>query len=132
MTETLNAVLCPSCSREMGYQEDTKSFRCLACNRDGQSRVRWFVWHPSEDRVLFVEGFSMGTVAVGGGLFEGEMDGTIRTLIAVEPSDYKTYEEIAGPLTIQDGFLHFRRVRWLDDNFVETSITDDRLPLDAL
>lgn len=111
---------------------DGGAVRCLACNRDGQSAVRWFVWHPEEDRVLFVEGFAMGTVAVGGGLFSGDVDGTIRTLIASEPGHWKEYEEIAGPLRIEDGYLHFRRVRWLDDNFIETSISEDRLPAGAL
>lgn len=110
---------------------DGGDLRCLACNRDGQSRVRWFVWHPSEDRLLFVEGYSVGTVAIGGGLYSAEIDGAVRTLIAREPGDYKTYEEIAGPLRIEDGFLHFRRVRWLDDNFIDTSITEDRMPIDA-
>ncbi len=111
---------------------DGSDVRCLACNRDGQSAVRWFVWHPSEDRVLFVEGYAHGTVAVGGGLFSAGMDGSVNTLFAAEPGNWREYEEIAGPLTIADGHLHFRRVRWLDDNFVETSITDDRLPADAL
>ncbi|NNG03017.1 MAG: hypothetical protein HKM95_02820 [Inquilinus sp.] len=112
---------------------DGGELRCLACNRDGQSRVRWFVWHPGEDRVLFVEGFAMGTVAVGGGLYSAEMDGTVRTVIAVERGGKREdYEEIAGPLRIEDGFLHFRRVRWLDDNFEQISITDDRLPIGRL
>ena len=111
---------------------DGGGLRCLTCNRDGQSAVRWFVWHPNEDRVLFVEGYAHGTVAVGGGLYSADMDGTVRTLIAAEPGHWKDYEEIAGPLTIEDGYLHFRRVRWLDDNYIETSITDDRLPIDGL
>ncbi len=112
---------------------DGTDLRCLACNRQGQSAVRWFVWHPSEDRVPFVEGSSLGTIPVGGGLFSAETDGTIRTIIPADPSvGWEQYEEIAGPLRIEDGLLHFRRVRWLDDNFVERRITDDRLPIDAL
>lgn len=112
---------------------DGGDLRCLACNRQGQSAVRWFVWHPSEDRVLFVEGSSLGSIPVGGGLYSAEVDGTIRTIIPADWSvGWENYEEIAGPLTIADGYLHFRRVRWLDDNYVETSITDDRLSVDAL
>lgn len=111
---------------------DGGGLRCLACNRDGQSAVKWFVWHPTEDRILFVEGYAHGTVAVGGGLYSAEMDGTIRTIFAADPGDRATYEEIAGPLRIEDGFLHFRRVRWLDDAFIETSITEDRIPIGAL
>ena len=112
---------------------DGSGLLCLACNRHGQSAVRWFVWHPREDRVLFVEGSAMGTIAVGGGLFSAEVDGNIRTLIAADPGvGWEAYEEIAGPLRIEDGYLHFRRVRWLDDNYVETRITEDRLPIDAL
>ena len=29
---TMTAVKCPSCEREMGFQDDIKAFRCLACN----------------------------------------------------------------------------------------------------
>jgi len=114
-------------------RSDGGGLLCLACNRHGQSAVRWFVWHPSEDRVLFVEGSSLGTIPVGGGLFTADVDGTIRTIIPADPSvGWEQYEEIAGPLRIEDGFLHFRRVRWLDDNYIETSITEDRLPIGAL
>ncbi len=37
METTMNAVLCPSCNREMGYQDETKSFRCLACNPEAMN-----------------------------------------------------------------------------------------------
>ena len=112
---------------------DGGGLRCLACNRNGQSAVKWFAWHPSDDRVLFVEGYSHGTVAVGGGLYSADVDGAVRTIIPADPSvGWQAYEEIAGPLRFEDGYLHFRRVRWLDDNYVQNRITDDRLPIDAI
>lgn len=101
---------------------------CVACNRDGQSAVRWFVWHPEEDRVLFVEGFSGGTVAVGGGLFSAEVDGTVSPVAAATRGER---EEIAGPLGIEDGHLSFRRVQH-DSEYMDKTMTDDRLPVGAL
>ena len=102
---------------------------CLTCGRGGQNAVEWFVWHPSEDRVLFVEEFAHGTGAVGGRLFSAEMDGTLTEITAVERVGD---DEIAGPLRIEDGHLHYRRVRWLDEQKMEKTITDESVPVDAL
>lgn len=102
---------------------------CLACNRDGQSAVKWFAWHPSEDRLFFVEGFAYGTIAIGGGLFSAEMDGTVTEVSAVQRGER---EEIAGPLRIEDGRLHYRRVRWLDENYETKTIADESIPVSEL
>ena len=99
---------------------------CLTC---GQNAVEWFVWHPSEDRVLFIEEFARGTGAVGGRLFSVEMDGTTTEIAAVERVGD---DEIAGPLRVEDGRLHYRRVRWLDDRKTEKTITDESIPVDGL
>jgi hypothetical protein len=107
---------------------DGSGLRCLACNRTGRSAVRWFVWHPTEDRVLFIEAFSHGTVAVGGDLISADMDGTVRPITAIKRGER---EEIAGDLTIADGYLNFRRVHF-DENFNEKTFTADRIPLDVL
>ena len=106
---------------------DGGGLRCLACNRSGESAVRWFVWHPSEDRVLFVEGFAYGSVAVGGDLLSADMDGTVRPVPAAMRGER---EEIAGPLTIEDGYLHFQRVRF-NAEYTDRTYTADRLPIDA-
>ncbi len=102
---------------------------CLTCGLGRQHAVEWFVWHPSEDRVLFIEEFAQGAGAVGGRLFSAEMDGTITEIAAVERIGD---DEIAGPLRIEDGRLHYRRVRWLDDRKIENTITDESIPVDAL
>lgn len=102
---------------------------CLACNRDGQSAVKWFAWHPSEDRLFFVEGYAYGTVAVGGGLYSAEMDGTVTEVSALDRGER---EEIAGPLRIEGGRLHYRRIRWLDDNYETKSIIDESIAVDGL
>lgn len=107
---------------------DGSGLRCLACNRTGRSAVRWFVWHPTEERVLFIEAFSQGVVAVGGDLLSAETDGTVRPVTAIKRGKR---EEIAGDLTFSDGFLNFRRVQF-DDNYNEKTFTAERLPLDAL
>ena len=102
---------------------------CLTCGLGRQHAVEWFVWHPSEDRVLFIEEFAQGAGAVGGRLFSVEMDGTMTEIAAVERIGD---DEIAGPLRIDDGRLHYRRVRWLDDRKTEKSITEESIPVDAL
>ncbi len=107
---------------------DGSGLRCLACNRTGRSAVRSFVWHPTEDRVLFIEAFSQGTVAVGGDLLSADMDGIVRPVTAINRGKR---EEIAGDLTISDGFLNFRRVRF-DENYNKKTFIAERLPLDAL
>jgi len=102
---------------------------CLSCGLGRQHAVEWFVWHPSEDRVLFIEQFVQDTGAIGGRLFSAEMDGTKTEIAAVERIGD---DEIAGPLRIEDGRLHYRRVRWLDDRKIEKTITDESIPVDAL
>ncbi|NNG03018.1 MAG: hypothetical protein HKM95_02825 [Inquilinus sp.] len=106
--------------------------RCLTCDAGVADVVRWFAWHPGGDRLLFVGGSGLVARSVGGGLYGIGTDGTVRTLIAAPDPDagWRTYEEIAGPLTVADGHLQFRRVRWLDEAFETQSVTGDRLPVD--
>lgn len=93
-----------------------------------QYAVRGFVWHPTEDRVFFVKSYSMGSVSVGGAIQSVDMDGTIRTVLA---NDQKARQELAGPLRIEDGYLHYRKVQF-DNNFNHKTYTDERAKLSGL
>ena len=90
-----------------------------------QYAVRGFVWHPTEDRVFFVKSYSMGSVSVGGPIQSVDMDGTIKTVLE---QDKEAYQELAGPLEIKDGYLHYRRAQF-DDNWVLQTYTDERVPI---
>jgi hypothetical protein len=93
-----------------------------------QYAVRGFVWHPTEDRVFFVKSSSLGMVSVGGPIQSLNMDGTIKTVL---DQDKEAYQELAGPLKIKDGYLHYRRAQF-DDNWVIQTYTDERTPLSDL
>jgi hypothetical protein len=67
----------------------------------------------------------MGTVSVGGPIQSVDMDGTIRTVLN---DDKAARQELAGPLRIEDGYLHYRKVQF-DENWNERTFTDERVPL---
>ena len=90
--------------------------------------VRGFVWHPTEDRVFFVKSYSMGSVSVGGPIQSVDMEGNIRTVL---DNDQAARQELAGPLEIKDGYLHYRKAQF-DDNWVLQTYTDERVPLSDL
>ena len=87
----------------------------------------WFIWHPTEDRLLFVR--ATRPRAVGGELLSAEMDGTIRPVAAAAIGEF---EEIVGPLTIEDGRLRFKRLRSIDEQYSQHSVTEEQVPIDAL
>ena len=93
-----------------------------------QYAVKGFVWHPTEDRVFFVKSYSMGSVSVGGPIQSVDMDGAIRTVL---DHDKEAHQELAGPLRIEDGYLHYRRAQF-DDNWVIQSYTDEQIPIAGL
>lgn len=93
-----------------------------------QYAVRGFVWHPAEDRVFFVKSYSMGSVSVGGPIQSVDMGGIIRTVL---DNDRKARQELAGPLRIEDGYLHYRKVQF-DENYDKRTFTDERTLLSGL
>ncbi len=108
-------------------RSDGPAPRCLACDPSGVQAVRWFIWHPTEDRLLFVR--ATRPRAVGGELLSAEMDGTVRPVAAAAIGEF---EEIVGPLTIEDGRLRFKRLRSIDENYSQHSVTEEQVPIDTL
>jgi hypothetical protein len=86
--------------------------------------VKDFVWHPEDDRIFFVDGYAFGTVSVGGVIRSVDMEGKVTTVL--EPDGKRS--ELAGPMSIQDGYLRYRIVRF-DEQFIAKTIEDARLPV---
>jgi len=109
---------------------DGSELRVLVDNRptESQNAVKSFVWHPVEDRILFVDGYGFGTVSVGGAIRSVDMAGNIETVLA---PDSDARQELAGPLRIEDGYLHYRKVQF-DDEYVHRTFTDQKVPLAGL
>ncbi len=106
---------------------DGSETRALVDNqrRESQNAVKDFVWHPTEDRIIYVDGYAYGTVSVGGAIRSVDMAGQIVTVL---DNDRKARQELAGPLRIADGHLHYRIVQF-DANYERRSYTDARVPL---
>lgn len=106
---------------------DGSDLRCLSCDPTGTAAVRWFLWHPTEDRLLFVR--TKRRAAVGGELLSVGVDGIIEPVAAVTLDEQ---EEIVGPLAIEDGHLHFKRLWSIDEQYSQHSVTEEQMPIDAL
>ncbi len=106
---------------------DGEDLRCLSCDPTGMAAVRWFLWHPTEERLFFLR--TARRTAIGGELLSVGADGVIQPVAAVPLADR---EEIVGPLAIEDGHLAFKRLRWVDEHHSQHTVTDERVPLDAL
>lgn len=103
--------------------------RALVDNRPARSNnaVKAFVWHPADDRIFFVDGYARGSVSVGGAIRSVDMAGNIVTVL---DNNRETRQEFAGPLRIEEGYLHYRRVRFNAD-YSERTIDNERMPLAA-
>ena len=106
---------------------DGGELQCLSCSADGGQAVRWFLWHPNEDRLLFVRTARLR--AVGGELLSAEMDGTVRPVAVATLGEF---EEFVGPLRIEDGRLHVKRLRSADAQYSDHTTIRETLPVDAL
>ena len=106
---------------------DGSELRCLACDPDDEQATRWFIWHPSEDRLVIVR--TARRDRVGGALMSVDMDGTIRPVGAISLGEF---EEVVGPLRIEDGHLRFKLLRASDALYSQHSVTQERLPIGAL
>ncbi|NNG03080.1 MAG: hypothetical protein HKM95_03145 [Inquilinus sp.] len=105
---------------------DGTELRCLFCA--GSYGARWFLWHPTEDRVLFVKASAHGHSQYGGTLISVDPDGAMAP-VAAAAVDRR--QEFVGPLRIEDGQLHFRLFHY-DDSYQKEAETRESLPIDAL
>lgn len=109
---------------------DGSELRALVDNQrpESQNAVKGFVWHPTEDRIFFVDGYAHGSVSVGGAIRSVDMEGNIKTVL---DNNREAHQELAGPLKVEDGYLHYRKVQF-DPDYTERTITDERAPLPDL
>lgn len=71
---------------------------------DSQRSVKAFAWHPSEDRILFIESATYGAASMGGAIRSIDMEGKVTTVAAPERPE----QQYTGPLEFRDGHLHYR------------------------
>lgn len=109
---------------------DGSGLHALVDNRpaDSQRALKAFVWHPTEDRVLFIESYAWGTVAAGGDIQSVDMAGNVRTVVA---ADKTRRQQLIGPLRIADGYLHYRKLEF-DAEYSERTVTDAKVPVAGL
>jgi hypothetical protein len=101
---------------------------CLIDNRDpkSQSAVKDFIWHPAEDRILFIEGYASGTISPGGSIHSVGMDGKRMKVLANGERI-----QFVGPMRIDDDFLHYGKLVF-DENYINATRTEERLPISGL
>ncbi|MDH3596096.1 MAG: SPOR domain-containing protein [Rhodospirillales bacterium] len=101
---------------------------CLIDNRDprSQSAVKDFIWHPTEDRILFIEGYAFGTVSPGGSIHSLDMDGNRTPVLA-----NRKQVQFVGPMRTDDNYLHYGKLTF-DENFIDATRTEERLPISGL
>ncbi len=102
---------------------------CLSCDFGNLRAAEWFVWHPSEERVLFIERAGDGAAAGGRRLRSADMGGYVTDIDSIALGKN---EEIAGPLRIENGRLHYRHVQWRDGDRTDKTISDASISIDAL
>lgn len=112
---------------------DGGGLRALVDNRpaESQTALKAFVWHPTEDRILFIESYAWGTMAEGGDIRSIDMDGNVRT---VRAADKKANQQLTGPLRFEGGYLHYRKLVFdleaTGDGF--RTFSDARIPISDL
>jgi len=108
---------------------DGSELRALVDNRSHENNraLKGFVWHPTDDRIFFVDG-SFHSSSPGGSIRSVDMAGNVRTVLE---RDMKARLERNGPLRIEDGYLHYRQFKF-DENYDRRTITDERIPLSDL
>ena len=102
---------------------------CLSCDFGNLRAAEWFVWHPSEERVLFIEDAGDGAAAGGRRLRSADMDGYVSAIDSIALGEN---EEVSGPLRIENGRLHYRHVQWRDGDRTEEAISDASISINAL
>ncbi|MBE9551882.1 MAG: SPOR domain-containing protein [Proteobacteria bacterium] len=106
---------------------DGGALRALVDNRpaESQTALKAFVWHPTEDRILFIEAYAWGTMAEGGDIQSIDMEGTVTTVIA---ADNQARQQFIGPLRIEDGYLHYRKLEF-DAGYDKRTVSNARIPI---
>ena len=109
---------------------DSGGLRALVDNRpaESQTALKAFVWHPTEDRILFIEAHAWGTVATGGDIRSIDMEGAVTTVLA---ANKQVRQQLIGPLRIEDGYLHYRKLEF-DADYDKRTVSNARIPIGDL
>ncbi|MCC3357760.1 DUF4652 domain-containing protein [Bacillus sp. REN16] len=84
------------------------------------------IWQDDE-HVLVIIGFGDGTVAVGGNIYSVN----IKTKDRAPITEYDDNVQISD-LHLEDGVLHYRGIKYNDENFMKSEIYTNKIVLDSL
>jgi WD40 repeat protein len=89
--------------------------KCIVpcCKIKKEHSVKSFQWHPSGKYILFSNGYTMGTVSVGGDIYITDLDGKV-SLVA--EADIKRRQEIFSEFRIVGDTLYYK-VAHFDESF---------------
>jgi hypothetical protein len=82
--------------------------------------VKSFHWHPNKNLIFFVEGYTWGTVTVGGDLFSVDLKGNRKTIIV---ADRKKGEEIFRDFRIENNTIYYKIVHF-DKEYIKRHYTE--------
>lgn len=100
--------------------------RCLIRDDTGATKVKSFEWHPRENRIFYVGGYTYGTVSVGGSLHRVDLDGSGRPIVE---ADWSQGTEVHAQFRIADGLLQYR-IAHHDPNEIQPRYSSHTHPLD--
>lgn len=108
---------------------DGTGLRPLVDNRPAASdrAVKDFVWHPVEDRALYVSGYAYGTMSPGGVVRSADLEGN--DTVVLEPPGER--QQIVGPLAVEGDRLGYRILQF-DEDYMERTLVDASVPLAGL
>lgn len=103
---------------------------CLVKHQFGEkslNTVKSFRWHPSRNLIIFVEGYTWGTVTFGGNIYGVDMQGNRKTLVVANSK----MEEISSDIYISNDSLIYQIVHF-KNNYMDTTLTTHKVPLSDL
>ncbi len=104
-----------------------KNLRCLiksGIDTKNQFDVKSFQWNKNSDLIYFIEGYSGGTVTMGGDLYSINLTtGEKKNIIK---ADSTKGEEILSSFTIDDKYIYYKIVHF-DEMYNEFSLTEHKI-----
>jgi len=102
-------------------QADGTGDRCLVpcCELKKEYSTKNFLWHPEENKIFYVYGYTYGTVSVGGNIYLTDLNANKRIIVA---ADTEKREEIYSEFRVVGDKLYYK-VAHFSVNYEQTEYT---------